>query len=132
MNGGEDVDQHPEILDRYMRALETADFAQLGEVFADDVLVEWPQSGEHFQGKETCINVFANYPGGPPKYLGLTRVTGSGDVWVTEASARYPDGKDYQIVGIFELRDGKIAHEVDYFAEPFPAPEWRLQYVKGS
>jgi hypothetical protein len=26
--------------------------------------------------------------------------------------------------------DGKIAHQTDYFANPFPAPEWRKKWVE--
>jgi len=116
-------------IERYWNAVNARDFDAVGEIFADDVFVEWPQSGERVRGKEACINVFANYPGGSPKLLGIRRVTGQGDLWVAETDVEYPDGKRYWTVGIFEFRDGKIVHEVDYFAEPFPAPEWRMQWV---
>ena len=29
-----------------------------------------------------------------------------------------------------ELRDGKAVKETDYFAQPFPAPGWRAQWVE--
>jgi len=29
-----------------------------------------------------------------------------------------------------EFRDGKVAREVQYFADPFDAPAWRAQWVK--
>lgn len=120
---------HKATLERYWRAIEARDFGAVRDIFADDVQVEWPQSGEHFKGKEACINVFANYPGGSPKVLGTRRMVGQGDHWTAEGEMEYPDGKRYQVVGIFEFRGGKIAHETDYFAEPFPAPEWRMQLV---
>ena len=28
-----------------------------------------------------------------------------------------------------EFRDGKVVHETQYFAEPFPAPAWRSDVV---
>jgi hypothetical protein len=28
-----------------------------------------------------------------------------------------------------EFRDGKVAHETQYFADPFTAPAWRAQWV---
>jgi len=122
------TEQHA-TLQRYWRAMNERDFDALREIFADDVLVEWPQSGEHFRGKDACVNVFANYPGGSPKMLGEPRVMGRDDLWVATASVEYPDGKTYLSVAILEFKDGKIAHEVDYFTEPFPAPEWRMQWV---
>jgi ketosteroid isomerase-like protein len=127
-----DPKQANELIERYWRAANAQDFDDLREIFADDVAVEWPQSGEKFLGKEACINVFANYPGGSPRFLGLSRVMGAGDVWVAEAEMMYPGDKKYMVVGIFQVRDGKIVHEIDYYAEPFPAPEWRKQWLPAE
>jgi ketosteroid isomerase-like protein len=116
------------LMDRYVKALTAGDLAGIGELFADDVEIQWPQSGEHFRGKQTCLNVFANYPGGSPRLVEVRRVTSDGNLAVGEMVLDYPDGKRYQSVAIVETRDGKIARETDYFAEPFPVPEWRIQY----
>jgi hypothetical protein len=121
-----------DLITRYMGATSAQNFDDLRRIFADDVAIEWPQSGEHFKGKEACINIFMNYPGGSPRLDGITRVTGENTVWVAEAKMTYPDQKTYLIVGIYELRDGKIVHEVDYFTEPFPVPEWRKQWTASE
>ena len=113
------------LIDRYMSSANAQNLDDLLELFTDDVAIEWPQSGEHFQGKEACVNVFVNYPGGSPRLLGVNRLTGEGSVWVSEAEILYPDGRKWMTVSIYELRDGKVAHEVDYFSEPFPVPDWR-------
>lgn len=117
-------------IERYWQAADKQDFEAMGALFADDVLVEWPQSGERVHGKEACIKVFSSYPGGSPKFRGLRRVMGSGNFWLTEAELEYPGPQNYLTVSVFEFRDGKIAHEIDWFAEPFPAPEWRMQWVE--
>ena len=57
-------------------------------------------------------------------------MSGEGDHWVVQGTSRYPDGTDYHIVAILELRDGKIFRETDYFGPSFPAPEWRRQWVE--
>jgi hypothetical protein len=124
-----DAQQAQALIDRYMEAANSQDFGSLQEIFADDVAVEWPQSGESFSGKEACVNIFRNYPGGSPRFLGLSRVMGEGDTWTAEGRMLYPDDRTYTVVSIFQLRDGKVAHEVDYFAEPFPAPPWRQQWT---
>jgi hypothetical protein len=33
-------------------------------------------------------------------------------------------------VSVVEFRDGKVARETDYFAQPFQAPQWRAQWVE--
>ncbi len=119
-----------QLIDRYWQAANERDFDSVGALFTDDVLIEWPQSGERVRGKEACISVWLNYPGGSPRFQGVNRVVGDGNVWLAETLLDYPDGKRYIAVGVFVLQDGKIAHEIDYFNEPFPAPEWRRQWVE--
>src|SRR3989337_2213022 len=110
-----DDSDHRQTLERYWQGGSRRDFDAVREIFADDVIVEWPQSGERFVGKESCINVFANYPGGSPKVISIRRILGEGDLWITEAEMEDPHAKRYQTVGITDFRDGRIVHEVDYF-----------------
>lgn len=95
---------------------------------ADDAVVDWPQSGERIVGKQSCTLVFKNYPGGSPAYE-LRRISGSGDLFVVEATGRYGADLSY-VTSIFEFRDGKIIRQTDYFAAPFEAPNWRSQWVE--
>ncbi len=119
-----------EAIERYWQAANSLDFDVVRELFTDDVLIEWPQSGERVRGKEACINVFSSYPGGSPKLLGVRRVMGRDNFWLAEAELEYPGPQTYITVSVFEFTDGKISHEIDWFAEPFPAPEWRMQWVE--
>ena len=118
-----------DLIDRYRRAASAQDFDDLHQIFADDVAIEWPQSGEHFKGKEACVNIFVNYPGGTPRLDAIDRIDRRGHSLGGREQMTYPDQRKYMLVGIFELRDGKIVHEVDYFTEPFPVPEWRKQWT---
>ena len=59
----------------------------------------------------------------------LRRVTGEGNFWVTEYVITY-EGKPAYAVSIVEFRDGKLAHETQYFVDPFDAPAWRAQWVE--
>jgi hypothetical protein len=57
----------------------------------------------------------------PPK-----RISGSGDLWVTEYTITY-DGRPFYTVSMTEFRAGKVVHETQYFAEPFPSGmAWRF------
>jgi hypothetical protein len=57
-------------------------------------------------------------------------VVGAGDVWVVEARSDYGDGQTYHVIDIVQYRDNKIWRETRYYAEPFPAPQWRTQWVE--
>ena len=119
----------PELIQRHFRDLVAGDTEAITALVHEDFVQEWPQSGERVRGKAACFNIVRNYPGGPPR-IELGAITGEGDHWVVEATSRYPDGTDYHMVAILELRDGMLAREVDYFGPTYPAPEWRRQWVE--
>jgi hypothetical protein len=57
-------------------------------------------------------------------------VVGAGEVWVVEAHNDYGGGQLYHVVDIVQYRDNKIWRETRYYAQPFPAPHWRTQWVE--
>jgi ketosteroid isomerase-like protein len=115
-------------IDRFIAAMNARDLAALDQVFADDVVLEWPQSGERIRGGQNRREIYARFPSLPR--VRPRAITGSGDHWTLEASLDYGDGDLYQCVFLFEMRDGRIAKEVAYWAKPFPAPEWRAPWVE--
>jgi glycerol-3-phosphate dehydrogenase (NAD(P)+) len=114
---------------RHIDAMGRGDAATLSEILADDFVQDWPQTGERVRGRDACLNVARNYPGGQP-VIEVQRVTGEGDHWTVESTMRYADGSTYHAASILELHDGKVTHQTDYFGPPYPAPEWRAQWVE--
>jgi ketosteroid isomerase-like protein len=119
----------------FERVLQTGDLAAMGELTrkwaSDDFVQEWPQSGERLT-KEGTIRLSAAYAeqsGTTPKFA-YKRMIGGGDVFVVEGTIDYGDGIPVSYVSVGELRDGKIAKVTEYFANPFPAPEWRKAFVE--
>jgi ketosteroid isomerase-like protein len=115
-------------IDALVAAINGRDLAALDRVFTDDVIMEWPQSGERINGGENRRAIYSRFPALPK--VTPRRVTGSGDIWVLEASLDYGDGDPYQGVFLFQMRDGRIAKEIAYWAKPFPAPDWRAPWVE--
>ena len=103
------------------------------DMAADDVVQEWPQSGERIRGRANIKAINDNYPAGPggqgPK-MKVRRVLEPGEAWIVEGTIDYGDGVPVSAVSILELRDGKVTRETDYFANPFEAPEWRRKWVE--
>ncbi len=63
------------------------------------------------------------------KHFKVERITGANELWITEYILTY-DGKPSLTVSIMEFSGGQVAHETQYFAEPFdPAPS-RAQWVE--
>jgi ketosteroid isomerase-like protein len=126
-------DQAREVFLHLWRHTANGDEAKAHELYHDDAILEFPQSGERFLGK-------ANMQGFREQYGAQTGVAaldfepreirGDGDVWIGEGRARYDGGDPIHFVHILELRDGLVRRETIYFADPFPAPDWRTPWAE--
>jgi hypothetical protein len=95
----------------------------------EDYVMEMPQSGERFRGREN-MRAFQEAHPTPPSSIQLRRVLVKEGLWVVEVVTDYGGGQILDAVLILELRDGKMWRDRWYFAEPFEAPEWRAQWVE--
>ncbi len=50
-------------------------------------------------------------------------------MWITELITYY-DEKPFRTVSNMEFIDGKVAHETQYFSEPFEPSAWRSRFVE--
>ena len=58
------------------------------------------------------------------RHFTVLRISGGGDLWVSECVITY-DGAPSYSVSIMEFVNDAVAHETQYFADPFGAPPWR-------
>src|SRR6516162_2309407 len=115
--------EDPEIraaLDRHWVASDTNDFETEHQIYRDDAVLEYPQSGERIRGRR---NIQASRTVQPnQKRFAVRRMIGAGDLWVTEFVLTY-DGRPSYTVSIMEFVDRKVARETQYFSDPFePGP----------
>ena len=105
---------------------------EASEVYTDDALVEFPQSGERFRGKENFSVWRGQYPA---EFLEveLRSLRGEGDTWVGELQVRYEEGGDpLPGVVILHFRGDLIDRETIYAAAAFPPAPDRAQYAEQS
>jgi hypothetical protein len=114
----------------------TGDMAAFGkaqhEMSADDVVLEYPQSGERFRGRDKIATMNQSYQGstGTMPKASLRRILKPGQAWVIESTIDYGDGTLVSAISIIESgADGKVVRQTDYFANPFPAPDWRKPFI---
>lgn len=117
-------------LDLHWAASAARDLDAEHNIYDDNVLCEYPQSGEKIRGRANLQALRGHHPGKPGGFT-VRRIVGSGDLWVSEYSIRYAD-KVFLTVSIMEFRNGKVVHETQYFAEPFQAPASRAQWVEAQ
>jgi hypothetical protein len=117
-----------QLLDAHWRASAIGDADAEHNIYDNDAICDYPQSGERILGRSNLQALRSNHPGKPSGFA-VKRILGSGNLWVTEYTITY-HGKPAYTVSIMEFRDGKVIHETQYFADPFEAPAWRRQWVQ--
>ncbi|QOY85543.1 nuclear transport factor 2 family protein [Paludibaculum fermentans] len=115
-------------LDRHWQASAVGDANAEHEIYDEDAVCDYPQSGERIVGRANLQALRSHHPGKPSGFH-IHRILGQGDLWVTEYTIDY-QGRSACTVSIMEFRDGKAVHETQYFADPFEAPAWRHQWVQ--
>ncbi len=123
------MDEHSirEAIDRHWAASDANDFDAEHDIYREDAILEYPQSGERIRGRN---NIQASRVAQPSaKRFEVRRVVGTGNLWVTEFVLAY-DGRPSYSVSIMEFEDGKVVRETQYFADPFEAGPSRAQWVE--
>ena len=137
-----------EFLGRFYEAMSARDFDGLTALLHPDFVEDYPQSGERIRGAANLRSIIENYPGGlgeaveTPRFHGhdedwlltpaftVVRVTESGDTGTGLVKVRYPDGSEWWMVTLFELKDDLLYRQTILFAAPFDPPEWRSRWVE--
>ena len=129
-NAGEDEMEDREIraaLDLHWAASDANDFEVEHQIYREDAVLEYPQSGERVRGRR---NIQASRFAQPSKKrFTVRRILGAADLWVTELVITY-DGQPSYSVSIMELKDGKVSREIQYFGDAFEAGPSRAQWVE--
>ncbi len=126
-----------EMVERIRGMYETNDMEAFAkaqqEMAADDLIQEYPQSGERFRGRDKIGEMNSSYSSqtGTKPTAKLRRILKPGQAWVIEGTIDYGDGTPVSSISIIEMGpDGKAVRQTDYFANPFEAPAWRSKYAE--
>jgi ketosteroid isomerase-like protein len=135
-------------VERYVEAFFAPDALDALEATLDpDVEVVYPQSGERFRGRANVRAHLEQYPGRAEAFTAtvervvgddpswalsprftLLRVDGSGESYTAIGSVRFRDNDPTHVIQVVDVRGGSIKRVSAYFAEPFPAPDWRAPF----
>lgn len=114
---------------QFVAAINGRDMDTFDAVYHDDVVIQWPQSGEVIRGRKNIRELREAYP--TPPNATLRRIIGAGDLWAIEMVFDYA-GDRFDVVLIHEWRDGLVVSETCYYAAPFQAPAWRARWVERA
>ena len=113
-------------IERHWAASQAGDEAAEHAIYADDAVLEYPQSGERFRGRRNIQGQRGHHPA--RREFVVRRVRGGGALWISELVITY-DGKPYDTVSIMEFYVDHVVRETQYFGEPFEAAAWRAQWA---
>ena len=115
-----------EALNQHWAASDSGDFTTEHDLYREDAILDYPQSRERIVGRRN-IQITRTLQPNKKRFV-VHRITGSGDWWVSEFVLTYDD-QPFYTVSIMQFDGLKVAHETQYFADPFEASEWRKQWV---
>ena len=113
-------------LEQAMERLLAGDSAGAHAIYHDDAVLEFPQSGERFEGIANFREWREEYPADVTFHV--RRISGAGDVWVREMSISYDGGPWMLGVAVVEFRGDRVARERIYVTEQWEAPAWRAPW----
>lgn len=102
-------------------------FADAADVLHENFVMEFPQSRERFCGRTNFLAFNAAYPG--RWRCKIRHAVAAGDDVVTETEVS--DGEATVVaITFFTTEGGLITRAREYWPDPYPAPEWRAQWVE--
>ena len=96
-------------------------------IYADDAVIEFPQSGERIRGRKNIVAFRSAYPA--RVRFEMYRTIGSGNLWVNEYTVRYIGDEPRYVAdhGVPGRQGGPRAPVRRRGSE---APAWRAQWVE--
>jgi ketosteroid isomerase-like protein len=118
-----------EVVRRYWALMASNNFKSVGAVLSDEYTLDWPQSGERIRGKHNFARMNEEYPANGPWQFTVNRILGNDSEVVTDVSVT--DGvQRARVISFFTIANGKIDRQVEFWPEPYPAPENRTHLVE--
>jgi hypothetical protein len=107
--------------------MDDRDWEGVSPLLHDEFVREWPQSRERIRGRDNFVAVNRNYPG--DWSITVDQVLVDGERAASHVTVHI-DGRNEVAVSFYELRDGLIRRQIEYWPEPYSAPTWRAAWVE--
>jgi hypothetical protein len=102
------------------------DVTNAHEIYHDDAVLEFPQSGERFEGVDAFTAWRSQYPA--EVTFRIRRTVIFEDFSVVELSGSYDGGPEMLGVQMLDFRGDKVIRERIYVTESWEAPQWRAPW----
>jgi ketosteroid isomerase-like protein len=113
-----------EIVAELWRRVQARDWDGVGELLADDYVLDWPHEGVRIRGRANFVEFNRSYPEGWS--IEVLRIVAEGDTAVSEVRVPHPTVGPYYALTFFEIESGRLARGREYWVEERyeePGPE---------
>jgi ketosteroid isomerase-like protein len=111
--------------------IQARDWPALRALLAPEVVLEWPATGERFEGPDAVVAVNKDYPEGWS--IDVVRVVPSpdGETVVSEVEVPHADMGTFAVASFWRVRDGRVTACREYWVQcgAEQAPAWRARYA---
>lgn len=126
-----DTETTRQLVDQFWAAMQANDWDAAAALFADDYMLQWPQSGERIRGAANFVAINRAYPAAGRWRFTVERLVVEGEQAVTDVVVS--DGAvNARAITFTMVRNGRIAGQVEYWPDPFDAPAWRAAWVERA
>ena len=118
----------------FWRRMASNDFESVGELLADDFVLDWPQSGERFRGADRFVRMNREYPAHGPWAFRVHRVVDGGPREAVSDVAVTDGVQQARVVSFFDCDPvaARVRRIVEFWPEPYPAPAWRAHLAEPA
>ena len=118
-----------EVVRRFWETMQTNDFVAAGAILADDFLLSWPQSAETIRGRDNFVAVNQHYPASGVWRFDVHSLVAEGSRVVSDVTVTY-GSVTAKVITFSTVGGGQITEQLEFWPEPFAAPQWRRAWTE--
>lgn len=117
-----------ELITRVWACIDRRDWPGLGELLHEDVLLEYPVTGEAFRGRDAVVAINAEYPEGWS--VRVLRVIANGEDVASEVEVPLAEVGVFRVASFWTVRADQVVHAREYWTSlgVEEGPAWRQPY----
>lgn len=117
-----------EVINQLWERINHRDWPALGDLLHEDVVLEYPVTGEVFHGRANVVAINAEYPEGWS--IRLLRVVADGEDVVSEVEIPMDGVGTFRVASFWTVRFDRVLQAREYWTSlgADDPPAWRLPY----
>lgn len=104
-----------EVVAQFWGRIQARDWAGVGELLADDFVLEWPQDQVQIRGRTKFVDFNRSYPEGWS--IEVLRVAAAANTVISEVRVPHPIVGPHYALSFFELDRGRITSAREYWVK---------------